>query len=182
LASRGIEWGLIGPGEADRIWERHIENCIPVTTLLPEGQRATLADVGSGAGLPGIVIALARPELSITLIEPIPRRAQFLNETLAELGLTKQVTTLKSKAEKVRTTYNYVTARALAPLPRLLESTWHLVKPGGQLLAIKGASVEGEIAGLTLPQGAALELKEINTGINLDDLPSGRVVAISKAG
>lgn len=128
------------------------------------------------------MIALARPELSITLIEPIPRRAQFLNETLAELGLTKQVTILKSKAEKVRTKYNHVTARALAPLPRLLESTWHLVKPGGKLLAIKGASVEGEIAGLTLPQGARLELKEINTGINLDDLPSGRVVAISKAG
>ena len=80
LATWGIERGLIGPREADRIWERHIANCIPVSTLIPEG--VTVADIGSGAGLPGLVIALARPDLRVTLIEPLQRRVDFLNDCL----------------------------------------------------------------------------------------------------
>ncbi|NCZ73478.1 MAG: 16S rRNA (guanine(527)-N(7))-methyltransferase RsmG, partial [Actinobacteria bacterium] len=86
LGSKGIEWGLIGPKEGERIWERHIENCLPITSLIPDS-KLRLADVGSGAGLPGIVIALVKPRAAITLIEPIPRRAQFLREICEELGI-----------------------------------------------------------------------------------------------
>ena len=173
---------MIGPAEEDRVWDRHIENCLPVTTLIPgENEGLSLADIGSGAGLPGIVIALARPKVAITLVEPIPRRVQFLIETIEELGLGVRVPALKvvkGKSESIKERFDLVTARAVAPLPRLLEQSWHLVKPGGALLAIKGASVEREIAGMTLPKGAQLRLLEINH----PDLPSGRVVEIAKAG
>jgi 16S rRNA (guanine527-N7)-methyltransferase len=123
------------------------------------------------------VIALARPDFAITLIEPIPRRTQFLQEVLKELELTS-VRVLKAKSEKVKERFDLVVARAVAPLPRLMEGTWHLIKPKGALLAIKGASVAEEIQGTTLPRGASLRLLEIN----LDDLPTGRVVEITKAG
>ncbi len=159
-----------------RIWDRHIENCIPLTTLLPE-EGASVADIGSGAGLPGIVIALARPKLRVTLVEPLQRRVEFLHEVIDSLRLTN-IDIIRAKSESIKGAHTYVVARAVAPLPRLMDTTWHLVKPGGSLLAIKGASVEHEIAGLTLPKGSILQLKEIN----LDDLPPARVVAISKAG
>ena len=167
---------MIGPKEGERIWERHIENCLPITTLLPNTE-ASVADIGSGAGLPGIVIALAKPELKVTLIEPLQRRVEFLHEVIDTLNLTN-VVVIRAKSESIKGSYNYVVARAVAPLPRLLETTWHLVAPQGSLLAMKGASVEHEIAGLSLPKGSHLQLKEIN----LDDLPPARVVAISKAG
>lgn len=176
LATTAIERGLIGPKEGERIWDRHVENCIPLTTLLPK-EGASVADIGSGAGLPGIVIALARPKLRVTLVEPLQRRVEFLHEVIDSLGLTN-IDVIRAKSESIKGAYTYVVARAVAPLPRLMDTTWHLVKPGGSLLAIKGASVEHEIAGLTLPKGATLQLKEIN----LDDLPPARVVAISKAG
>jgi len=182
LAKQGIEWGLIGPKESDRIWERHIENCLPVTTLIPKEQRKlTLADVGSGAGLPGIVISLARPDLAVTLIEPIPRRATFLNQTITRLRLNERgerISVLQAKVEGAKGSFDFVTARAVAPLSRLIPQCWHLIKPGGSLLAIKGASVEHEIAELDLPLGAKLTLHEIN----LEDLPTGRVVEVVKAG
>jgi 16S rRNA (guanine527-N7)-methyltransferase len=136
-----------------------------------------VADIGSGAGLPGIVIALARPELKVTLIEPLQRRVEFLHQVIDALGLSS-VDVIRAKSESVKGAYTFVVARAVAPLPRLIETTWHLVKPGGTLLAMKGASVEQEITGLALPKAASFELKEIN----LDDLPPARVVAISKAG
>ena len=176
LATTAIERGLIGPKEGERIWDRHIENCIPLATLLPK-EGGSVADIGSGAGLPGIVIALARPKLRVTLVEPLQRRVEFLHEVIDSLGLTN-IDVIRAKSESIKGAYTYVVARAVAPLPRLMDTTWHLVKPGGSLLAIKGASVEHEIAGLTLPKGATLQLKEIN----LDDLPPARVVAISKAG
>lgn len=176
LATTAIERGLIGPKEGERIWDRHIENCIPLTSLLP-GEAATVADIGSGAGLPGIVLALARPHLKITLVEPLQRRVEFLHEVIDSLPLTN-IEVIRAKSESIKGAYSYLVARAVAPLPRLLETTWHLVKPGGSLLAIKGASVEHEIAGLALPKGAFLQLKEIN----LHDLPPARVVVINKAG
>ena len=176
LATTAIERGLIGPKEGERIWDRHIENCIPLTSLLPR-EAATVADIGSGAGLPGIVIALARPGLKVSLVEPLQRRVEFLHEVIDSLQLTN-IEVIRAKSESIKGAYSYVVARAVAPLPRLLETTWHLVKPGGSLLAMKGASVEHEIAGLTLPKGAFLQLKEIN----LDDLPPARVVVINKAG
>ena len=111
------------------------------------------------------------------MIEPLQRRVEFLHEAIDLLGLSN-VDVIRAKSESIKGAYTYVVARAVAPLPRLIETTWHLVKPGGFLLAIKGASVEAEITSLSLPKGAHLELKEIN----LDDLPPARVVAISKAG
>ncbi len=141
LSTWGIERGLIGPKEGDRIWGRHIANCIPVTTLIPEG--SSVADVGSGAGLPGIVIALARPDLKVTLIEPLQRRTTFLEEVVEVLGLP--ITVLRGKSEAIKGSFDVVTARAVAPLTRLIPMTWHLVKPGGALLAIKGESAADEI-------------------------------------
>ena len=141
LSTRGIERGLIGPKEGDRIWGRHIANCIPVTTLIPEG--SSVADVGSGAGLPGVVIALARPDLKVTLIEPLQRRTTFLEEVVEVLGLP--ITVLRGKSEAIKGSFDVVTARAVAPLTRLIPMTWHLVKPGGALLAIKGESAADEI-------------------------------------
>ena len=98
LKTTGIEHGLIGPKEGDRIWERHIANCIPITTIIPTGVR--LADIGSGAGLPGVVIALARPDLKVTLIEPLQRRVEFLNQVIAELELPIKV--VRGRAEAVK--------------------------------------------------------------------------------
>lgn len=162
LATAGIERGLIGPSEANRIWDRHIENCYPISTLSTSTPRATLADIGSGAGLPGIVIALARPDLTTTLIEPLKRRCDFLNEVVEELNLPIEV--IQSKAEGVKRGFEHVTARAVAPLERLIESTWHLIKPKGSLLAMKGERAQEEIDGLStkiLKKPLSVELQEI---------------------
>ena len=165
LIGPGIERGLIGPREAQRIWERHIFNCIPITALLKEG--STVFDVGSGAGLPGIVIALARPDLHVSLIEPLERRVDFLREAVA--GLNIEV--IKGQAQDVRTSTHYVTARAVAPLEKLKRMTWHLIKPGGSLMAIKGRSAEQEMAGL--PQSILHE-------INYEGIEPGRIVELRK--
>ena len=141
LATWGIERGLIGPREGERIWERHIANCLPLTTLIPAGVK--VADIGSGAGLPGIVIALARPDLEVVLIEPLQRRVDFLLEVIGLLDLP--VTVMRGKSESVKKSFEVVTARAVAPLPKLLTISWHLVKAGGALLAIKGEGAQVEI-------------------------------------
>ena len=172
LRGRGIERGLIGPGEADRIWERHIENCIPVSTLFNEG--ASVVDVGSGAGLPGIVIAIVRPDLKVSLIEPLQRRVDFLNEIIDELKLPTLV--IRGKAESVKGSFDYVTARAVAPLDRLIASTWHLIKPGGSLLAIKGESAKQELLKTTLPKGAKSALHELKN----NDAPASRIIEVTK--
>ncbi|MEJ0014276.1 MAG: 16S rRNA (guanine(527)-N(7))-methyltransferase RsmG [Actinomycetota bacterium] len=111
---------MIGPKESDRIWERHIANCIPVTTLIPKGVK--VADIGSGAGLPGIVIALTRPDLELTLIEPLQRRVDFLSEVISELELP--ISIIKGRAESVKKSFEIVTARAVARLPQLLTISW----------------------------------------------------------
>ena len=132
LSNAGIERGLIGPREGERIWERHIFNCLPVTQLLPQG--ASLFDIGSGAGLPGIVIALARPDLKVTLIEPLERRVEFLKEATA--GSSIEV--IRGRAQDIKKSADFVTARAVAPLEKLKKMSWHMVKTGGSLLAMKG--------------------------------------------
>ena len=134
LATAGIERGLIGPREGERIWDRHIFNCLPVTQLLPEG--TTLFDIGSGAGLPGIVIALARPDIQVTLIEPLERRVEFLKE--ATEGLNIEV--IRGRAQDVKKSADYVTARAVAALDKLKKMSWHMLKMNGSLLAMKGES------------------------------------------
>jgi 16S rRNA (guanine527-N7)-methyltransferase len=145
LATAGVERGLIGPREAPRLWERHVLNCLTVASAVPSG--ATVADLGSGAGLPGLVLALGRPDLVVTLVEPLQRRITFLDEVVAELGLDR-VRTVRGRAEELhgRERFDVVTARALAPLSRLLGWAMPLVAPSGVLLAMKGSSAREEIA------------------------------------
>lgn len=170
LTTAGIERGLIGPREGERIWERHIFNCLPVTELLPQG--ASLFDIGSGAGLPGIVIALARPDLTVTLIEPLERRVSFLNEAVAELNLeTNKIEVIRGRAQDVKKAADFVTARAVAPLEKLKKMSWHMVKTGGSLLAMKGESASSEMEGV---KGATLH------EITLEGIELGRIVAIKK--
>lgn len=142
LAGAGVERGLLGPREADRVWERHLLNCAVIAGRLPEG--AKVADIGSGAGLPGIVLALARPDLEVTLVEPLLRRAAFLEEVRADLGLEVQV--LRARADEVTERFDVVVSRALAPLDRLARWCAPLLVPDGLLLAIKGKSAEVEVA------------------------------------
>ncbi len=170
LTTAGIERGLIGPREGERIWERHIFNCLPVTQLLPQG--ASLFDIGSGAGLPGIVIALARPDLSVTLIEPLERRVSFLTEAVEGLNLTiNNMEVIRGRAQDVKKSADFVTARAVAPLEKLKKMSWHMVKTGGSLLAMKGESASAEMEGV---KGATLH------EITLEGIELGRIVAIKK--
>ena len=170
LTTAGIERGLIGPHEGERIWERHIFNCLPVTQLLPQG--ASLFDIGSGAGLPGIVIALARPDLSVTLIEPLERRVAFLNEAVEGLNLKiNNMEVIRGRAQDVKKSADFVTARAVAPLEKLKKMSWHMVKTGGSLLAMKGESASSEMEGV---KGATLH------EITLEGIGLGRIVAIKK--
>ena len=143
LTSAGVDRGLIGPREVPRIWERHVLNCAVVVPRVPLG--ATVADVGSGAGLPGLVWAIARPDLQMTLIEPLLRRVVFLEEAVQLLRL-EQVKVLRARAEDVGERFDVVTARAVAPLERLAGWCLPLVRPGGVLLALKGRTAEEEVA------------------------------------
>jgi 16S rRNA (guanine527-N7)-methyltransferase len=143
LAGDGVIRGVLGPREAPRLWERHLLNCAVVARLVPGG--ATVVDVGSGAGLPGIPFALARPDLTVVLLEPLARRVAFLTDTLAVLGLDG-VTVVRGRAEDYRgAAVPVVTARAVAPLDRLAGWCLPLLEPGGVLLAFKGASAVDEV-------------------------------------
>ena len=147
LLDDGITRGVIGPREADRIWDRHILNSAALSDLLPDG--SVVADVGSGAGLPGIPIAILRPDLRMTLIEPLLRRATFLTECVDALSLSDRVTVVRSRAEDHRERYEVVLSRAVAPLPRLIGWCWPLCRPGGIILALKGRSAAAEAADAT---------------------------------
>ena len=158
LATRGVERGLIGPREVPRLWSRHLVNCAVVVQEadadLPQG--CTVADVGSGAGLPGLVWALVRPDLQVTLIEPLLRRATFLSEVIDELSLGDRVSVLRARAEDVApATFDVVTARAVARLPQLLTWTLPLARVGGVVLALKGSGARQEV---TEAQGTAAGL------------------------
>jgi 16S rRNA (guanine527-N7)-methyltransferase len=148
LMTDGVVRGLIGPREAPRIWERHLINCGVMSDMIPIG--ASVADVGSGAGLPGIVLAVARPDLTITLVEPLARRTAFLSEAVTALGLDATVTVVRGRAEDLAggppVAADVVTARAVAPLDRLAGWCLPLAAIGGRLLALKGSSAEEEVA------------------------------------
>jgi 16S rRNA (guanine527-N7)-methyltransferase len=143
LSTTGVEWGLIGPREVDRLWERHILNCAALNDLIPTG--ASVADVGSGAGLPGIPLALLRPDLQVSLIEPLLRRSNFLTQAVDDLGITDRVTVLRCRAEDHRGRYDAVTSRALAPLGRLVDWCAPLRAADGVILALKGSSAADEV-------------------------------------
>jgi 16S rRNA (guanine527-N7)-methyltransferase len=168
LATDAVVRGLIGPREVDRLWQRHLLNCAALGQLLPAG--AVVVDVGSGAGLPGIPLALARPDVRVALLEPLERRVQFLHEALSVLGLEQQVRVVRGRAEdrSTRTSLDavdWVTARAVAPLDRLVRWCLPLLTPGGRLLALKGASVREEIdryeQSMRSAGAASVEVREI---------------------
>lgn len=144
LAEAGIQRGLLGPREVPRLWERHVLNCAVVAELTEDSE--SVADIGSGAGLPGIPMALARPDLRMVLVEPMMRRADFLHETVERLGLSS-VSVLRARAEEVvqEVAFDVATARAVAKLDRLAAWCMPLLRPGGRMLALKGASVHDEL-------------------------------------
>ena len=143
LASRGVDWGLIGPREIGRLWERHILNSIALESLIPEGCR--VADVGSGAGLPGIPLAILRPDLEMILIEPMLRRSNFLTEAIDELGLDDRVSVVRGRAEDADLHVEVVVSRAGAKLATLINWTADLIVDSGSLLALKGQSADDEV-------------------------------------
>ena len=145
LATEGVTRGLIGPREAPRLWERHLLNCAVLAEVIPPG--STVGDVGSGAGLPGLALAIARPDLQVTLIEPLLRRTRFLDEAVVLLGLESRVTVSRARAEDLdgSVTFHSVTARAVAPLDRLARWCLPLVAPAGELVAMKGSSARLEV-------------------------------------
>jgi 16S rRNA (guanine527-N7)-methyltransferase len=144
LAEHGEPLGLIGPLEAERLWSRHVVNCALVAPLLRPGR---VGDVGSGAGLPGLVLAIARPDVELVLIEPMERRTDWLTAESDRLGLDN-VTVLRGRAEDIHPDplLDQVTARAVSALSKLVPLCAPLVKPGGELLFMKGARVDDEIA------------------------------------
>jgi 16S rRNA (guanine527-N7)-methyltransferase len=178
LAGAGVERGLVGPREAPRLWERHLLNCAGLTELLEPGDR--VADVGSGAGLPGLVLALRRDDLEVVLVEPLLRRATFLTEVVEDLGLD-HVSVRRGRAEELsgKLVVDAVTARAVAPLDRLLRWGLPLLRPGGRLLAMKGTNAEAELAaarpGLRAAGGERAELVTVGSP---EQLTEGRVVVV----
>lgn len=149
LGTAGIERGLLGPREAPRLWDRHLLNCAVLTDLLPAHTR--LVDVGTGAGLPGLVVAIRRPDVRVDLVESLQRRIDFLIEATALLGLEAQVRVIRGRAEDQAVissvgSAGWVTARAVAPLDRLVGWCLPLLAPGGSLLAMKGATAASELS------------------------------------
>lgn len=144
LVQYGEELGLIGPAEVERVWTRHLLNCVLVAQLVRPGR---VADVGSGAGLPGLVLAIARPDAELVLVEPMERRTEWLAAQSERLGLPN-VTVVRGRAEDVRLTprADQVTARAVSALVTLIPLCARLLKPGGELLLMKGARVAAEMA------------------------------------
>lgn len=146
LQTAGVERGLIGPREVDRIWDRHILNCAAVAELLQSGER--VVDVGSGAGLPGIPLALTRGDVAVTLVEPLLRRSDFLSEAVEELELDVEVVRGRAEEPAVRDRVgeaDVVTSRAVASLDKLVRWSLPLLKPGGRMLALKGDRADTEL-------------------------------------
>jgi 16S rRNA (guanine527-N7)-methyltransferase len=163
LAGRGVEQGLLGPREVPRIWDRHLLNCAVVAELIEPG--GTLLDLGSGAGLPGLVLAMMLPGTAVTLLEPMERRCRFLTDCVTELGLAN-VSVLRGRAEDVTIRTDVVTARAVAPLPRLAELAVRVVRPGGMVLAIKGQTAAQELkaAAPVLRRIGARDVRVVHAG------------------
>lgn len=160
LATDGTVRGLIGPREVPRLWDRHLLNSAALAPLIPTGAR--VVDVGSGAGLPGIPLALARPDITVALLEPLARRVTFLDECVDVLGLAN-VTVVRGRAEEgpARRSLggaDVVTARAVAPLDKLAGWCLPLLRPGGRLLALKGSSAAEELRSSGLPDAEIVEV------------------------
>jgi 16S rRNA (guanine527-N7)-methyltransferase len=179
LATDGVTRGLIGPREVPRLWERHVLNSAAVAEAVPSGAR--VVDVGSGAGLPGIPLALARPDVQLTLVEPMARRVEFLEEVVGELHASWRVVRGRAEERSVRTAVgpvDVVTARAVAALPRLVTWCRGLMRPGALLVALVGARAVEALPTLT-PELEALGMREIHAravGAELGDAATTVVV------
>ena len=163
LATDGVTRGLIGPREVPRLWERHVLNSAAVAEAVPADAR--VVDVGSGAGLPGIPLALARPDLRLTLLEPMARRVEFLEEVVADLGAPWRVVRGRAEERSVRAAVgpvDVVTARAVAALPRLVAWCRGLLRPGAQLVALVGSRTLEELPSL-VPELEAAGMREIHS-------------------
>lgn len=173
LATRGVAWGVVGPGEGPRLWDRHLLNCGVAADLI--GTAGDVVDVGSGAGLPGVVWAIRRPGARVVLVEPMARRARFLRECVAELGLSN-VTVLRSRAEDLAGSVQaeVVTARAVAPLDRLARLLMPIVTPGGVVLALKGRRAAAELtrAAATLRGLGAGDARVVTVGQGIVEPPT----------
>lgn len=180
LAGPGVERGLLGPREAPRLWERHLLNCAALSALLPEG--AVVLDLGSGAGLPGLVLALQRPDLALLLVEPLLRRSTFLSEAVSALGL-RTVVVRRDRAEQLAGSVEVdaVVARAVAPVDRLAGWALPLLRPGGRLLALKGeqAAAELDTARPALHRLGAVAAEVVHVG-DAELLTAARVVVIER--
>jgi len=167
LATDGVVRGLIGPREVTRLWSRHLANCAVLEELVPHG--VVVADVGSGAGLPGLPLALVRPDLRVVLVEPLLRRATFLGEAVTALGLDDRVEVVRGRAEEQALSVDVVTARAVAPLDKLAGWTLPLARVGGTLLALKGEGAADEVAAsaraLERLGGGQIEVLTCGTGV-----------------
>jgi 16S rRNA (guanine527-N7)-methyltransferase len=171
LTSTAVAWGLIGPRESDRMWDRHILNCAALSGLIGNG--SSVADVGSGAGLPGIPLALLRPDLRITLIEPLLRRSTFLTETIEKLAIADRVQVVRARAEDHHQSYDVVVARAVAPLDRLIGWCNPLRASGGIILALKGQSAADEVtAAKRQLQAARLDAEVLTVRAHPDAQPA----------
>lgn len=178
LAHEGVRRGLIGPGEVRRLWTRHILNSAAVAPYLPAA--GTLVDVGSGAGLPGVVLAIMRPDLRTLLVDPMERRVAWLVEVVADLGLTCEVVRARAEELHGQVTAEAVTARAVAPMCRLVPWTLPLLSQGGVLLAMKGGRAAEEVRA-ALPEvrragGGQPEILEVGTVEGADPTTLVRVV------
>ncbi|WP_025737874.1 16S rRNA (guanine(527)-N(7))-methyltransferase RsmG [Mycobacterium genavense] len=146
LATTGVERGLLGPREVGRVWERHLLNSAAIAELLDRGER--VVDIGSGAGLPGIPLAIARPDLEVALLEPLLRRSEFLKEVVAELGLTVEVVRGRAEEPGIRTRFgdrDIAVSRAVAALDKLTKWSMPLLRSGGRMIAIKGERAPDEV-------------------------------------
>ena len=180
LAGAGVERGLLGPREVDRLWDRHLLNSAVVGELLDPGER--IVDIGSGAGLPGIPLAISRPDLQVVLLEPLLRRSEFLNEVVAELGLLIEVVRGRAEESWVRDRIgerDAAVSRAVAPLNKLTKWSMPLLRPNGRMLAIKGerASDEVKLHRRVMAASGAVDVRVVACGANYLRPPATVVLA-----
>ncbi len=181
LAGPGVERGLIGPREVDRIWDRHILNSVAVAELIDSGER--VVDIGSGAGLPGVPIAIARPDLRVALVEPMLRRTEFLDEIVGELGIPLEVVRGRAEESSVRErvgSADVVVSRAVASLDKLARWSLPLLRPGGRMLAMKGERAEDEIAEgrRGMASLGATDVRVVRCGVSYSSPPVTVVIAV----
>lgn len=180
LASAGVERGLLGPREVDRLWDRHLLNSAAVSELLDPGER--IVDIGSGAGLPGLPLAIARPDLEVVLLEPLLRRSDFLREVVAELGLSVDVVRGRAEEPWVRAQIgekDAAVSRAVAALDKLTKWSMPLLRTGGRMVAIKGEQAPDEVRQhrRVMEATGAVDVRVVTCGANYLRPPATVVLA-----